>query len=76
MVKGVSPDTLLDTYHSERHPVAATVLRNTMAQVALLRADDRTDALREIVSELLGMDEPRKRIAGMMSGLDIRYDVD
>jgi 3-(3-hydroxy-phenyl)propionate hydroxylase len=46
-----------------------------MAQVALRRADDRSKALAEIVSELLGMDEPRRRTAGMMSGLDIHYDV-
>ncbi len=75
VVKGVSPESLLDTYHAERHPVGARVLRNTMAQVALLRTDDRTNSLRDTVSELLGMDEPRKRIAAMMSGLDIRYDL-
>jgi 3-(3-hydroxy-phenyl)propionate hydroxylase len=75
VVKGTSPDSLLDTYQDERHPVAARVLRDTMAQVALLRTDDRTDALREIMTELLGMDEPRKMLAGMMSGLDIRYDL-
>jgi hypothetical protein len=75
VVKKMSPESLLDTYHAERHPVAALVLRNTMAQVALLRTDDRTNALREIVSELLRMDEPRKRIAAMMSGLDIHYDL-
>jgi 3-(3-hydroxy-phenyl)propionate hydroxylase len=75
VVEGISPDSLLDTYHNERHPVAARVLRNTMAQVALSRTDDRTDALREAVSEMLSMDEPRKRFAAMMSGLDIRYDL-
>lgn len=75
VIKKTSPDRLLDTYQAERHPVAAIVLRNTMAQVALLRGDDRTTALREIVSELLSMGEPRKWIAGMMSGLDIRYDL-
>jgi 2-polyprenyl-6-methoxyphenol hydroxylase-like FAD-dependent oxidoreductase len=75
VVKGVSPDSLLDTYHTERHPVAAGVLRNTMAQVALIRADDRIEALRETISELLSMDEPRKRFAAMMSGLDIHYDL-
>jgi len=75
VVKKTSPESLLDTYHAERHPVAAIVLRNTMAQVALLRTDDRTNALRETVSELLGMDEPRKRVAAMMSGLDIHYDL-
>lgn len=75
VVKKTSPGSLLDTYHTERHPVAARVLRNTMAQVALLRPDDRTNALRDITSELLSMDEPRKRLAGMMSGLDIHYDL-
>jgi 2-polyprenyl-6-methoxyphenol hydroxylase-like FAD-dependent oxidoreductase len=75
VVKGISPDSLLDSYHAERHPVAARVLRTTMAQVALLRTDDRTDALRDVVSELLTMDEPRKRVAARMSGLDIHYDL-
>ena len=75
VVKGISPDGLLDTYHAERHPVAARLLRNTMAQVALLRTDDRTSALHEVMTELLGMHEPRKRFAAMMSGLDIRYDL-
>jgi len=75
VVKKTSPESLLDTYQTERHPVAAIVLRNTMAQVALLRTDDRTNALRETMSELLGMDEPRKRVAAMMSGLDIHYDL-
>jgi len=63
VVKGTSPDDLLDTYHTERHPVAARVLRDTMAQVALMRPDDRIEAVRDIVSELLVMDEPRKRFA-------------
>jgi 2-polyprenyl-6-methoxyphenol hydroxylase-like FAD-dependent oxidoreductase len=75
VVKGISPDGLLDTYHRERQPVAARVLRNTMAQVALLRVDDRTEALRDSVSELLSMDEPRRRFGAMMSGLDIHYEL-
>ncbi len=75
VVKRISPDSLLDTYRAERHPVAARVLRNTMAQVALLRTDDRTDALRDAVSELLSMDEPRKRFAARMSGLGLHYDL-
>ncbi len=75
VVNGISAESLLDTYHAERHPVGARVLRNTMAQVALSRVDDRTDALRDSVSELLSMDEPRRRFGAMMSGLDIHYDL-
>ena len=75
VIHGASPESLLDTYHGERHPVAARVLRTTLAQMALRRTDDRTKALNGFVSELLGMDEPRKRFAAMMSGLDIRYDL-
>jgi 2-polyprenyl-6-methoxyphenol hydroxylase-like FAD-dependent oxidoreductase len=75
VVRKTSPESLLDTYHAERHPVAARVLRNTMAQVAMLRTDDRTNALRETISGLLGMDEPRKRFAAEMSGLGIHYDL-
>ena len=75
VVKGTSPDGLLDTYHAERHPVAARVLRGTMAQTALMRTDDRTAALRDTVADLLGTDEPRRRLAAEMSGLGIRYDL-
>jgi flavin-dependent dehydrogenase len=75
VVSGTSPQSLLDSYHAERHPVGARVLRTTMAQIALDRPDDRTDALRDVVSDLLSMDEPRKRYAAMMSGLDIHYDL-
>jgi hypothetical protein len=75
VVHRTAPESLLDTYHAERHPVAARVLRNTMAQTALMRADDRIEALRDTVSELLSMDEPRKKFAAMMSGLDIHYDL-
>jgi 2-polyprenyl-6-methoxyphenol hydroxylase-like FAD-dependent oxidoreductase len=75
VVKQASPASLLDTYHAERHPVAARVLHTTMAQVALLRTDDRTNALRDTVSELLRMDEPHRRLGGEMSGLDIHYDL-
>jgi hypothetical protein len=75
VVKGVSPEGLLDTYHAERHPVGARVLRTTMAMTALNRGDDRTQALRDTVTDLLGMDEPRRRYAAMISGLDIHYDL-
>jgi 2-polyprenyl-6-methoxyphenol hydroxylase-like FAD-dependent oxidoreductase len=74
VVNKTSPDSLLDSYHAERHPVAERVLRNALAQMALLRPDERTKALRDTVSELLGMDEPRTRFAAMMSGLDIQYN--
>jgi hypothetical protein len=76
VVKGASPESLLDTYHAERHPVAARVLRNAMASsIVFRREDDRTKALRGTMSELLGMDEPRRRFGAMMSGLDIHYDL-
>ncbi|HEY1240450.1 MAG TPA: FAD-dependent monooxygenase [Bryobacteraceae bacterium] len=75
VVHGTSPESLLDTYHAERHPVGARVLRNTMAITALDRGDDRNAALRDIVSELVQMDEARKRYTAMMSGLDIHYDL-
>jgi 3-(3-hydroxy-phenyl)propionate hydroxylase len=75
VVRGTSPERLLDTYQAERHPVAARVLQNTMAQTALTRSDARLDALRDTVSELLSMDEPRKRFAAMITGLDVRYDL-
>jgi 3-(3-hydroxy-phenyl)propionate hydroxylase len=75
VVKGISPERLLDTYHAERHPVGARALRYTMAQGVLQRTDERIDALVDIVSELVSMDEPRKRLAGAISGLDIQYDL-
>jgi 2-polyprenyl-6-methoxyphenol hydroxylase-like FAD-dependent oxidoreductase len=75
VVKGTSPQSLLDTYHAERFPIGARVLRNTMASIVLRREDERTKALRDTIAELLGMDEPRRRFAAMMSGLDIHYDL-
>ena len=75
VVGGVSPESLLDTYQDERHPVAARVLRHTMALTALQRQDERTKALSEVVSELAILDEPRKRLVGIVSGLDVRYEL-
>jgi 3-(3-hydroxy-phenyl)propionate hydroxylase len=75
VVNRISPESLLDTYSAERHPVGARVLHNTMAQVALATADDRHQALRDAMTDLLSMDEPRRRIAGMLSALDIHYDL-
>jgi len=74
VVHGTSPESLLETYHAERHPVGSRVLRNTMALTVIDRGDDRIGALREMLSELLQMDEPRKQYFAMMSGLDIHYD--
>jgi 3-(3-hydroxy-phenyl)propionate hydroxylase len=75
VVKGTSAEGLLDTYQAERHPIGARALRHTMAQGMLQRADDRTQALVGVVSELASMDEPRKYLAGIVSGLDIHYDL-
>jgi hypothetical protein len=75
VVDGTSPESLLDTYHDERHPVAARALRYTMAQTTLQRRDERTQALVELVSEVASFDEPRRLLAGLISGLDIHYDL-
>jgi 3-(3-hydroxy-phenyl)propionate hydroxylase len=74
VVNGTTPESLLDTYHAERHPVAARALQHTMALGTLQRRDERMKPLVDMVSELAIMDEPRKRLAGIISGLDIRYD--
>jgi 3-(3-hydroxy-phenyl)propionate hydroxylase len=75
VVNGTAPESLLDTYHDERHPVGARVVHNTMAQVALSRPGERHQALRDTMTELLGIDEPRRRVAGMISGLDVHYEL-
>jgi 2-polyprenyl-6-methoxyphenol hydroxylase-like FAD-dependent oxidoreductase len=75
VVRGQSPEDLLDTYEAERHPIGARVLRYTMAQAPLARSDARIEALRETLTELLSMDEPRRRLAGQVASLDIRYDL-
>jgi 2-polyprenyl-6-methoxyphenol hydroxylase-like FAD-dependent oxidoreductase len=76
VIKRISPERLLDSYQAERHPIAARVLRNTMASGALRRPDDRTTALRDTMAELLRMDEPRKQFAATMSGLGVHYQID
>jgi len=75
VVRGTTPDALLDTYHAERHPVGARVLRSSLAQTAINRGDARTDALREVMGDLLKLDEPRRRYGAMVAGLDIHYDL-
>jgi 3-(3-hydroxy-phenyl)propionate hydroxylase len=75
VVNAISPPSLLDSYHDERHPVAARALQLTMALGVLQRRDERVKTLVDVVSELAVMDEPRKRLAGIISGLDIHYDL-
>jgi hypothetical protein len=75
VINGTSPESLLDTYQDERHPVAARALKHTLAQTALQRQDERSKALADVVSELAMMEEPRKRLVGIVSGLDIHYDL-
>ena len=75
VVHGTSPETLLETYHGERHPVGARVLRNTMALTGLDRSDDRISALREMMCEMMRNDATRKQYFAIMSGLDIHYDL-
>jgi 2-polyprenyl-6-methoxyphenol hydroxylase-like FAD-dependent oxidoreductase len=75
VVDGISPDSLLDTYHAERHPIGARVLRDTLAGAALQETDRRTVAVRETLAELVSMEEPRLRLAGLASGLGIHYDL-
>ncbi|MGE0662446.1 MAG: FAD-dependent monooxygenase [Hyphomonadaceae bacterium] len=75
VVRGVSPQSLLDTYHAERHPVAARVLKHTLAITALSRGDERTKALREMLTDVMQMDEPRRWYGAKLSSLDIRYDL-
>jgi 2-polyprenyl-6-methoxyphenol hydroxylase-like FAD-dependent oxidoreductase len=75
VVKGISPDSLLDTYHRERHPAGARALKHTMVQSVVQRADFRITALTDMVSDLLSIDEARRRLAGLISGLDVAYDL-
>jgi 3-(3-hydroxy-phenyl)propionate hydroxylase len=75
VVRGESPETLLDTYRSERHPAAARTLAFTMSLNALARQDPRTEALREILDEVTAMDEPRRHLGALAAGLAVRYDL-
>ncbi len=75
VVKRTTPESLLDTYHAERHPVAARVLRYTMAHVALQRVDARTKAMGEIVAEFLKLEEVRRQVAAEILGLNVHYDL-
>jgi bifunctional hydroxylase/dehydrase len=74
-VTGWAPDGLLDTYHSERHPVGARVLRNTRAQGTLNLSGKSVEPLRAVMSELIAIPAVARHLSGMVSGLDIRYDM-
>ncbi|WP_105970501.1 FAD-dependent monooxygenase [Streptomyces geranii] len=74
-IHGWAPDGLLDTYHAERHPVAAAVLHNVKAQVALMDPDPRTDALRELFTELMRFDEVNAYLSTMITGTGVTYPV-
>jgi bifunctional hydroxylase/dehydrase len=74
-VRGWAPPGLLDTYDSERRPVGARVLRNTRAQGHLYLSGEEVEPLREVVAELVRIPEVGRHLSGMVSGLDIRYDV-
>jgi 2-polyprenyl-6-methoxyphenol hydroxylase-like FAD-dependent oxidoreductase len=75
VVRGSAPEELLDTYTAERHPVAARVLANTRAQVALMRPDALTTALRDIVTEIMELDEGNRFFGDMMNGIKTRYAI-
>lgn len=76
VVRGRAPESLLDSYHTERHLVGERVLQNTRAQAALARPGAQMDALREVFGSLIVFDEVNQYLRGMISALDIRYPVD
>ncbi|MFE0454697.1 FAD-dependent monooxygenase [Streptomyces sp. NPDC058914] len=74
-VKGRAPEGLLDTYHAERHPVGARVLRNTLAQGTLNLTGRSVEPLRTVMAELIAIPAVARHLSGMVSGFDIRYDL-
>ena len=75
VVRETSTDGLLDTYQAERHPAGARAMGYTMAQSLLQRSDVRTDALNGLIAEVLDVDGARNKVAGLVSGLDVAYDL-
>jgi 2-polyprenyl-6-methoxyphenol hydroxylase-like FAD-dependent oxidoreductase len=73
-VRGWAPDTLLDTYHAERHPVAADVLDNTRAQMELLSTEPGPQAVRRLLTELMDFDEVNRYLIEKITAINIRYD--
>lgn len=76
VVKGTGSQALLDSYHDERHPVGRRLLTNVQAQGLLFLSGDEMQPLRDVMAELVGYDVVARHLAGMVSGLEIRYDVD
>jgi 3-(3-hydroxy-phenyl)propionate hydroxylase len=76
VVRDQAPESLLDSYHAERHPVGERLLHNTRAQSALVRPGPQTDALREVFNALIVFDDVNRYLVGMLTGLDIRYPLD
>jgi bifunctional hydroxylase/dehydrase len=74
-VTGRAPAGLLDSYHRERHPAGARLLMNTRAQGMLYVGGPEMDPLRNLMTEFVGYDEVKRCLAGMVSGLDVRYDM-
>ena len=74
-VNGWAPDGLLDSYHTERHPVAARVLDNTRAQSVLLGHGSDVLALRQLLSELMDFEDVNRYVTEMVNAIDVRYDV-
>ncbi|MGK5543903.1 rifampin monooxygenase [Streptomyces sp. URMC 127] len=73
-VNGWAPEGLLDSYHAERHPVAAAVLENTRAQMTLLGTDPGTTALRELLSKLMDFEDANRYVTEMITATGVRYD--
>ncbi|MEU8133889.1 rifampin monooxygenase [Streptodolium elevatio] len=73
-VRGWAPETLLDTYHAERHPVAAEVLDNTRAQMELHSPEPGPQALRRLLTELMDFDEVNRHLIEKITAIGIRYD--
>ena len=74
VASGRAPERLLDTYHDERWPVGERLLKNTRAQGTLFLSGSEMQPLREVLSELTAYDDVTRHLAGMVSGLEIRYD--
>ncbi|MGW1989384.1 rifampin monooxygenase [Embleya sp. NPDC001921] len=73
-IRGWAPETLLDTYQAERHPVAEDVLDNTRAQMELLSAEPGPQAVRRLLTELMDFDEVNRHLIEKISAIGIRYD--